>query len=172
MNAWPPSFFRERCHWWRFLPLDPCGCSEETLWWTTRGQSCPTWCSLGVSTVPTGNRYLRSVLLLFYQCSQWNTFLGLKKNLKTFSAHCNLRPLQENGWFQSLDQQGIPKWNIFKKISWLPHAYLSTDLSKDFYLSFLFEQSLVRYIIKVLQECSVGFWWTLIWMRGRGEGPY
>ena len=25
------SFFRERCHWWRFLPLDPCGCSEETL---------------------------------------------------------------------------------------------------------------------------------------------
>ena len=55
--------------------------------------------------------------------------LWIKKLKHFFSPHCNLRLLW-NGWFQSLDHQGIPKWNIFKKNSLLPHAYLSTDLSK------------------------------------------
>ena len=31
MHVWHLSFFRERCHWWRFLPLDLCDCSEETV---------------------------------------------------------------------------------------------------------------------------------------------
>ena len=47
MHVWPLSFFRERCRWGRFLPLDPCGCSEETLWWTIQGRSCPTLVFIG-----------------------------------------------------------------------------------------------------------------------------
>ena len=38
---------------------------------------------------------------------------------------------------------GIPKWNIYLKDNLVPPAYLSTALSKDFYLAFSFEQSLV-----------------------------
>ena len=48
---------------------------------------------------------------------------------------------------------GIPKWNIYLKDNLVPPAYLSTALSKDFYLSFSFTHCLARFIIKVLQEC-------------------
>ena len=58
----------------------------------------------------------------------------------------------ELNWTESLNWPWIPKWNIFLKNNLLPCAYLSTDLSKDFYLSLSFLHSLVRHIVKVLQE--------------------